>query len=574
MKDMEKIFQNKLIFGKYKIIKKIGKGAYSSVFVAKQLINQKMVAMKIQDNTEKLGNLEKEAYYLYELKDIGIPTIISYGHYRNYNILVEELLGKTIGELFKENKTTKANYIRLKDMLLAGIQIIDRIKHIHSKDIIHLDIKPNNFLVGNPDNSLIYIIDFGFAKKYRSSRTGKHIQFSKNKYFNGNLIFSSLNTMRGIEPSRRDDLESIGYMLIYLYTHRLPWTNLNIKNELEHGEKIYNIKKLIPIKMICEDTPKEMIEYMKYVKSLKFEEKPNYDYLTKLFEIMLQKINLLNDMNFSWINQSLRKNSADVKLKNIKRRRISPFSKIFQAIKDKKSESMENITKSNINKNFNQQSYNKGIKYVTIEDNRIINNNIKKQNMKKLNSFNNQFKNKKVTQEKKIKELFKKRLVLNINNNNSKNDFINDNYYNNNINKNTKFLSNKDGLNSYSHKNNQINKKLFNKNIRSKFFIAPIISNKIINIYPNNLKKINNNYNKGLLINFLNNSNKTNFSKHFLTHNNTKDNIDTNIYRGIRNKDNNNIIQQNSINSEGNKKRNNLNFCLYSRTKYQKKFIK
>ena len=165
---------------------------------------------------------------------------------------------------------------------------------------------------------------------------------------------------------------------------------------------------------------------------------------------------------------------------------------------------------------------------------------------------------------KKIKELFKKRLVLNINNNNSTNDFINDNYYNNNINKNTKFLSNKDGLNSYSHKNNQINKKLFNKNIRSKFLIAPIISNKIINIYPNNLKKINNNYNKGLVINFLNNSNKMNFSKHFLTHNNTKDNIDTNIYRGIRNKDNNKIIQQNSINSEGNKKRNNLNFCLYS----------
>ena len=297
MKNMDEIFQNKLIFGKYKIIKKIGKGTFSSVYMAKQIINQTMVALKIEENSKNFGNLEKEAYFLYKLKDIGIPKIISYGHYGKYNILVEELLGKTIGELFKENEeATTPNYIRLKDMLLAGMQIIDRIKYIHSKDLLHLDIKPNNFLVGNPNDSLIYIIDFGFAKKYRSSRTGKHIQFSKNKNFNGNLVFSSFNTMRGIEPSRRDDLESVGYMLIYLYTRKLPWSNLNIKTPNEFAKKIYLLKKNSPFEKICEGTPKEMIEYMKYVKSLKFDEKPNYDHLTKLFKIMLQKINRSNDM--------------------------------------------------------------------------------------------------------------------------------------------------------------------------------------------------------------------------------------------------------------------------------------
>ncbi len=217
MKDIEKLFQDKLIFGKYKVIKKIGKGAYSTIFMAKQLINQKMVAMKIQKKLEKFGYLEEEAYYLYNLKGIGIPTIFSYGNYGNHNILTEELLGKTIEELFSKKKKLP-DYIRLKDILLSGIQIIDRIEYIHSKDILHLDIKPTNFLVGNPDSSLIYIIDFGFSKKYRSSRTGKHIPFSKKNLFIGSLMYSSLNSMKCFESSRRDDLESIGYMLIYLYT--------------------------------------------------------------------------------------------------------------------------------------------------------------------------------------------------------------------------------------------------------------------------------------------------------------------------------------------------------------------
>ena len=98
--------------------------------------------------------------------------------------------------------------------------------------------------------------------------------------------------MKWIELTIIDDLESIGYMLIYLYTQKLPWTSLKAKNTLELSKKIYEIKSLISIKMICEETPKEMNEYMEYVRALKFDENPNYNYLTKLLEIMLQKINI------------------------------------------------------------------------------------------------------------------------------------------------------------------------------------------------------------------------------------------------------------------------------------------
>ena len=321
-------FLNKPIFGKFKIIKEEGKGSNSIIFSAKNIINKELVALKIQEKTQNIIDLEKEAYYLFKLKGIGMPKIISYGYSGKYKILVEELLGKSLKELFKENQN-KSKRIRLKDMLLAGLQIIDRIEFIHSKNILHLDIKPNHFLVGNPNNSLIYLIDFCLASKYRSSRTGKHVKFSKNSYFSGNLQFSSINTMKGIMPSRRDDLESVGYLLIYLYKQKLPWDKVISKNKIEFTQKIFEIKKLIPLKMLCEDLPKEMIEFMKYVRNLKFEEEPKYEYLIKILATTLEKIDRVNDFNLSWINQSLTirfpKNQNQITFKIIRKKKSHRF---------------------------------------------------------------------------------------------------------------------------------------------------------------------------------------------------------------------------------------------------------
>ena len=329
MKVFSDDFSNKIIFGKYKIFKRIGIGIYSNVFSGIIINNLEQIAFKIQEKRELFGQLEKEAFFLLHLKGVGIPKIISYGFSGNYRVLIEELLGKTLEQLFQENKN-KSKIIRLKDMLMAAIQIIDRFEFIHSKDIIHLDIKPNNFLVGNPDSSIIYVIDFGFAKKYRSSRTGKHISFSKRKTFAGNLKYSSINAMKGIEPSRRDDLESLGYMLIYLYNQELPWDKIKSKTKEELTRSIYDMKKKFSIKAINQDIPEGMEDYMNYVKSLKFEEDPDYNYLKIIMENMLQKINEVNDLNFSWINESFRNKLNTTYSKLFKKRKVSLFSKLLK----------------------------------------------------------------------------------------------------------------------------------------------------------------------------------------------------------------------------------------------------
>ena len=558
-------FLNKPIFGKFKIIKEEGKGSNSIIFSAQNIINKELVALKIQEKTQNIIDLEKEAYYLFKLKGIGMPKILSYGYSGKYKILVEELLGKSLKELFKENEN-KSKRIRLKDMLLAGLQIIDRIEFTHSKNILHLDIKPNHFLVGNPNNSLIYLIDFCLAKKYRSSRTGKHVKFSKNSYFSGNLKFSSINTMKGIMPSRRDDLESIGYLLIYLYKQKLPWDKVISKNKIEFTQKIFEIKKLIPLKMLCDDLPKEMIEFMKYVRSLKFEEEPKYEYLIKILATTLEKIDRVNDFNLSWINQSLTRRfpiiQNQITFKIIRKKKKSLFSRIINLSSSLKSKIEEkpkrnkykiiSVIKKNINSYDDEE--NKNIKSINKNKTSFSNSCSLKKNFKFIRIIKNQIINKSDNRHKRNNNNinFKYKLIKLTKNDNNLTD-----------------LNTIDSENSLKYNDflnmPKIYKTRSNNNINNySFFKEAINSNKSLNIYPKNSKDINiyfgkknfttNNSSKYFDLNnlflrkkkYYNNIDKNNS---FLNHNITYNYICLNKFNDLSNRNNeeNNIKLSNDI---------------------------
>ena len=371
-------FLKMIIFGKFQITRIIAITSLSTVYLAKCLKEKnKYVAIKIQGINSLVSQLEREAYLQYYLRGIGIPKVISFGKIGKFNVLVQTLLGKSIDKLFNANN----NYAsKMKDLCMAAIQIIDRIEFIHSKNIVHQDIKPENFLVGNPDSSLIYIIDFGLCKKYRSSRTGRHIIFSKNKKFIGTFEYCSIHTMKGIELTRRDDMESIGYMLIYLITGTLPWFGIEGPYS-ERYEKVYKIKANISNEDLCKGLPIEFCKYMKYVKSLKFEEDPDYDYLRRLFFSILYKMKDRFDLNFSW------KEQIKPKKKSLLHFRQSTFSKIFGGhsmfnqkvnIQESPTEIKENrISLVNFSlSSFKRKIFNKDIKHL---DNKI-DNKIKEEN--------------------------------------------------------------------------------------------------------------------------------------------------------------------------------------------------
>ena len=225
-------YLNRLFFNKYKIKKFIAKTNWSQLYEGINIKDNESVAMKFEKKALKYNSLESEAYFLFNLKGLGIPKIISYGICGIYNILIEELLGPSIYNLLQLKKNKKKELI--KDICMISIQILDRLEYIHSKNVIHRDIKSDNFLIGRKDPYIVYLIDFGLAHKYRSSRTGKHIQFKKvNKIF-GSYRFMSRYANSSYELSRRDDLESFGYMIIYLATNYLPWIstqNLKLKKK-------------------------------------------------------------------------------------------------------------------------------------------------------------------------------------------------------------------------------------------------------------------------------------------------------------------------------------------------------
>ena len=326
----ERLIQ-KVIFGKYKIIKLLGTGAFCYVFSGKNIINGEKVALKVEE-WKKYGNLlEGEAYILFQLKGIGVPKFKSFGKFGNYKILVETLLGKSLDEI---SFIISKNFT-LKDICMIGIQLIERLEYIHSKYIIHRDIKPENLLVDKETKRYIYLIDFGLSKKYRSGRTGNHIKFSLLNKLTGTARYASINALRGVEQSRRDDLESAGYVLIYLAKKRLPWQGLKIHNKIDRFKQIYKFKKSIEPEQLCLGLPNEFSEYIKYVRKLQFEENPDYKYLKGLFQIILNKFGFNNDLNFTWLTKEDKSyfSSNNVKLYENKKRKMSPQMKILQTIK-------------------------------------------------------------------------------------------------------------------------------------------------------------------------------------------------------------------------------------------------
>ncbi len=184
---------------------------------------------------------------------------------------------------------------------MIAIQIIERLEYLHSKYLIHRDIKPANLLIGNDDPYIIYLIDFGLCKKYRSNRTGKHVKFSIRKYYNGTSTFASLNAFKGIEVSRRDDFESTAYTLIYLMQGFLPWDSVKGKNRYERFKKIFEMKLSSKPEELCKNLPKEIEIFLSYSKNLDFEQEPNYKYCYNLFNDVLIRNGFSNDLIFSWI---------------------------------------------------------------------------------------------------------------------------------------------------------------------------------------------------------------------------------------------------------------------------------
>ena len=234
---------------------------------------------------------------LYELNgERGFPRLIYYIKDKSYSTIVMSLLSDNLEKLFlKCNKKFSLNTV-----LLIADQMISRIEFLHSKCYVHRDIKPENFLIGTGDNkNVIHLIDFGLSKKYILDN-GNHIPFKNNKGLVGTVRFSSVYSHLGIEQSRRDDLESLGYLFVYFLKGTLPWFNLPAKNKEEKYEKIKELKLRMEIEDIVKGLPQEFYLYLNYIRKIEFDVCPNYNYLKKIFRNLMAKSKYSFQSEFDW----------------------------------------------------------------------------------------------------------------------------------------------------------------------------------------------------------------------------------------------------------------------------------
>ncbi|KAJ7929433.1 casein kinase I isoform delta [Mycena leptocephala] len=248
-------------------LRKIGSGSFGDIYLAMNIISGERVAVKLEPATVKHPRLQYECKVYMTLEGgRGVPVVRWLGSHGDYNALLCN------------------RKFSLKTVLLLADRLVNiRIEYVHSRNFIHRDIKPENFLMGiGKHGHQVHVIDFGLSKKFRDPKSDFHIPYKQNKRPTGTARYSSINTHLGIEPTRRDDLESLAYMLLYFLGGVLPWQGVEAPTKKQRYDRIMMKKITTPLDILCGTFPTEFSIFLSYSRQLCFDDKPDYLYLRTL----------------------------------------------------------------------------------------------------------------------------------------------------------------------------------------------------------------------------------------------------------------------------------------------------
>lgn len=290
----------KLAGGRFEIDKKLGAGCFGEVWRGHDTTTKESVAVKFEDFQGHALQLEHEVEVLRLLakpvQPQGFAQCFWWGHEGRFHCMVMELLGKSL----EDRMQGCAGRLTVATVVLVAEQVLRRIEYLHSKGIVHRDIKPENFMFGVKDKiHHLYMIDFGLSKRFFD---GKHSQLRTKLSLTGTARYASINAHKGIEQSRRDDLEAIGHMLIYFLRGSLPWSGLDAKTQEEKYRKIREKKEETPLDELCAGFPDAFKIYLRASRDLEFKERPDYAGLRKLFREVRDQIGPLEDHQFQWFD--------------------------------------------------------------------------------------------------------------------------------------------------------------------------------------------------------------------------------------------------------------------------------
>jgi serine/threonine protein kinase len=283
-----------IINNSFQIHNLIDKGSFGLVYNGINIKTNEPVAIKLE-RKDKLLEHEYNIYKNIYNSNFKIPQIYWFGKIKDFNILVMQKLGVSLEKLFDKC----GRKFSLKTTIMIGVQICDLLENLHKNNYIHRDLKPENFLIGlGNNNRYIYMIDYGLARRYKTNNI--HAAQQKGKNLIGTSRYASINSHIGNDLSRRDDFESLIYILIYFHRGSLLWQGVPGKTKEEKHKNISNKKCSITNEELCKEMPHEFLLLIQYIKNLEFKEKPNYKYIKYLFIKMLEDRKLIFDYKYDW----------------------------------------------------------------------------------------------------------------------------------------------------------------------------------------------------------------------------------------------------------------------------------
>ena len=355
--------------------KKIGSGSFGQIYQCLNKKTNEMLACKIESINELKPQLYHESKIMQLMKNCtGFPTCYDFILTEQDKILIMDLLGPNLDTIM--NKLPNKNSLKrfsFKTSLMIMIQCLERLKSLHEKGIIHRDIKPENFVIG-PKNKerIIYLIDFGLSKKISKDKIIPTVKADRNII--GTMRYISMNTHQGYEQGKRDDLESLFYIIIYFIKGELPWQNIKTKSKAEKYSKIFEIKKKVTENGdLVEGLPLEMAKILEYILGLNFFEKPNYLLIKNAVEIMLNNFNLSNDLQFDWYNleflnylylsqngsndkENIKENKKEIREDKDNIKNANPNNKIIKSSTINIINEYNQKNSNNTNNNFNKKN--------------------------------------------------------------------------------------------------------------------------------------------------------------------------------------------------------------------------
>ncbi|KAL6974384.1 Casein kinase 1-like protein hd16 [Sarracenia purpurea var. burkii] len=276
----------------YKVERKLGKGGFGQVYVGRRVTGGSgysgpdavEVALKFERRNSKgcsYGPPYEWQVYSTLNGCYGIPFVHYKGRQGEYYILVMDVLGPSLWDVWNSN-----NQMLSKEMVSCiAVEAISILQQLHFKGFVHGDVKPENFLLGQPgtpDEKKLYLIDLGLASRWRDASSGSHVSYDqKPDIFRGTVRYASVHAHLGRIGSRRDDLESLAYTLIFLLRGKLPWQGFVGENK---GFLVCKKKMGTPSEILCCLCPPPFQQFLEMVTNMKFDEEPNYSKLISLFE--------------------------------------------------------------------------------------------------------------------------------------------------------------------------------------------------------------------------------------------------------------------------------------------------